>query len=161
MNSPASPPASSVPSRMPPAEAVDLKEYGALKEGQTQSMNKRLFFQLHVFTGCHSHDALVSAIQASGLEAVLYANFSDSRGVGILTFSEDPAVFTTTARKLLSSGLFSTLTPCPEFTMTGRTYAAGREADLEDWLLQKPRRNALNKDIKWAVSYPLRRKSEL
>ena len=160
MNPPVSPQTPHAAAHMPPVEAVDLKEYGALKQGQTQSIDKRLFFQLHVFTGCHSHDALVSAVQASGLEAVLYANFSDPRGVGILTFAEDAAVFTTTVRKLLSSGLFSALTPCPEFTMTGRTYAAGREPDLEDWLLQKPRRNALNKEMKWAVWYPLRRKSE-
>ena len=141
-------------------EAVDLKEYGAPKEGRPQSLDRRLFFQLHVFTGCHSHDALVSAVQGSGLEAVLYASFADPRGVGILTFAEDPSVFTTTARKLLNSGLFSALTPCPEFTMSGRTYAAGREPDVEDWLLHKPRRNALNKELKWAVWYPLKRKSE-
>lgn len=141
-------------------EKIDLKEYGAPKQGEPQSLDKRLFFQLHVFTGCASHDALVSAVQGSGLEAVLYANYSDPRGIGILIFSEDPSTFTTAARKLLNSGLFSTLVPCPEFTMTGRTYAAGREPDLEDWLLRKPRRNALNKEMKWAVWYPLRRKSE-
>lgn len=141
-------------------EKIDLKEYGAPKQGEPQSLDKRLFFQLHVFTGCASHDALVSAVQGSGLEAVIYANYSDPRGIGVLIFSEDPSVFTATARKLLNSGLFSTLTPCPEFTMTGRTYAAGREPELEDWLLHKPRRNALNKEMKWAVWYPLRRKPE-
>lgn len=160
MNSPGSPQTSHAPAGMPPVEAVDIKEHGAPKQGQPQTSSKRLFFQLHVFTGCLNHDALISAVQASGLEAVLYANFSDPRGVAVLNFSEDPAVFTSTARKFLSSGLFSALVPCPEFTMSGRTYASGREADLEDWLLHKPRRNALNKDLKWAVWYPLRRKPE-
>ena len=44
--------------------------------------------------------------------------------------------------------------------MFGRTYSSGREADLEDWLLRKPKRNALNPQLKWAVWYPLRRKPE-
>lgn len=44
--------------------------------------------------------------------------------------------------------------------MLGRSYAAGREADLEDWLLWKPRRNALNPKFPWAMWYPLRRKPE-
>ena len=44
--------------------------------------------------------------------------------------------------------------------MLGRTYSTGREADLEDWLLEKPRRNALNPQWPWAIWYPLRRKPE-
>ena len=44
--------------------------------------------------------------------------------------------------------------------MFGRTYSTGREADLEDWLLRKPRRAALNPQWPWAVWYPLRRKPE-
>ena len=44
--------------------------------------------------------------------------------------------------------------------MIGRTYALGHEPDLEDWLLRKPRRNALNPALPWAVWYPLRRKPE-
>ena len=44
--------------------------------------------------------------------------------------------------------------------MTGRTYSSGREAQLDDYLLGKPRRNALNTDWPWAVWYPLRRTGE-
>ena len=44
--------------------------------------------------------------------------------------------------------------------MIGRTYSTGREADLEDWLLVKPKRNALNPEWPWAIWYPLRRKPE-
>ncbi len=44
--------------------------------------------------------------------------------------------------------------------MTGRTYSTGRETELEDWLLWKPRRNALNPEWTWAIWYPLRRKPE-
>ena len=41
--------------------------------------------------------------------------------------------------------------------MLGRTYALGYEPDLEDWLLQKPRRTVSNPEWPWAVWYPLRR----
>ena len=44
--------------------------------------------------------------------------------------------------------------------MTGRTYSSGYEPDLEDWLLVKPRRNALNPELSWAIWYPLRRRPE-
>ena len=41
--------------------------------------------------------------------------------------------------------------------MLGRTYALGYEPDLEDVLLQRPRRTVLNPAWPWAVWYPLRR----
>jgi chlorite dismutase len=41
--------------------------------------------------------------------------------------------------------------------MMGRTYAIGYEPELRDWLLDKPRRNATDPDMPWAVWYPLRR----
>ena len=40
--------------------------------------------------------------------------------------------------------------------MFGRTYS-GYEADLEDWLLGRPRRTALDPEWPWAIWYPLRR----
>jgi chlorite dismutase len=52
------------------------------------------------------------------------------------------------------------LTPKPEYSMLGRTYALGHEPNLEDWLLHKPRRTAANPESPWAVWYPLRRKGE-
>ncbi len=41
--------------------------------------------------------------------------------------------------------------------MLGRTYSMGWEADLEESLLTRPRRNLSNPDLGWAVWYPLRR----
>ena len=41
--------------------------------------------------------------------------------------------------------------------MFGRTYSSGFEPDLEDWLLQRPRRTVLNAAWPWAIWYPLRR----
>ncbi len=144
----------------PAAEPVDLREHGALKAGAPQSLDKRLFFQLQVFTGCADPAGAAKALETSGLESVLYLDVNDPRGIGVLFMNEDPSVLTGPARKVLNTRPFTEFTPRPEMTMTGRTYAAGREADLEDWLLYKPRRNALNAQLKWAVWYPLRRKPE-
>jgi chlorite dismutase len=41
--------------------------------------------------------------------------------------------------------------------MFGRTYASGFESDVEDWLLARPRRTALNTAWLWGIWYPLRR----
>ena len=135
---------------------VDLLEHGAPREGEPQALDARLFLQLQIFTGCPDSAPLVQAIKESGLEAVVYANLNDPRGVGVLLISEDPEEFVT-ARRLFLESPWSDLTPLPEFTMIGRSYAAGREKDLEDWLLYKPRRNALGPDNAWAIWYPLRR----
>ena len=144
----------------PTPEKVDIKEYGAPKNGAPQSSDRRLFMQLYVFTDCPRPAEIVSVLKASGLESVLYLDVNDPRGIGVLFMSEDPALFTGKIREVLGGEVFSALKPRPELTMFGRTYSGGREADLEDWLLQKPRRNAFNPEMKWVVWYPLRRKSE-
>ena len=41
--------------------------------------------------------------------------------------------------------------------MFGRTYALGYEPDLQEVLLERPRRTVLNPDWPWAIWYPLRR----
>ncbi|MGH7198704.1 MAG: chlorite dismutase family protein, partial [Candidatus Omnitrophota bacterium] len=138
----------------------DIREYGAAKDGTRQASDKRLFMQLLVYTECRDAQALVKPLEASGLEAVLYLDVNDPRGVGLLFMSEDPALFTGEVRKLLSSEPFGSLKPRPELTMIGRTYSIGHEQDLEDWLLRKPRRNAFNAEHRWAVWYPLRRRPE-
>jgi len=142
------------------AEPPDIKEYGAPKEGVRQASDKRLFIQLLVFTECLDPSKLLKPLEASGLEAVVYLDVNDPRGVGLLFASEDPALFTDRARKLLTSEPFSSLKPRPELTMIGRTYSSGFEPDLEDWLLRKPRRNLFNEGLSWAIWYPLRRTGE-
>ena len=145
--------------RPAPAEdgAPDLREHGAPVRGQAQTLERRLFVQLHVFTGCLSTGSVVDAVQRSGLDAVVYADLNDPRGVGVLLMDEDPAVFAGAGRALLVGQPFSALTPRPDFTMLGRTYSSGREPDLADFLLRKVPRNALNPGYPWAVWYPLRR----
>jgi chlorite dismutase len=113
--------------------------------------------QLQVFTGCTDAKPLVGALEASGMEAVLYEDVNDPRGVGVLTMSEDPTLFVTGVRDLLNRGPFAALPLRPELTMMGRTYASGFEADLDEWLLRRPRRTALNPAWPWGIWYPLRR----
>jgi chlorite dismutase len=88
---------------------------------------------------------------------VLYHDVNDPRGVAVLGMSEDPAFFVGRFRDLLNAGRFDELRLKPELTMIGRTYASGFEGDLDEWLLRRPRRTALNPAWPWAIWYPLRR----
>ena len=132
---------------------VDVRERGA----HQQISDRRLYMHLQVFTGCTDGKPLVHALEASGMEAVLYEDVNDPRGVGVLTMSEDPTLFVTGVRDLLNRGPFADLPLRPELTMMGRTYASGFEADLDEWLLRRPRRTALNPAWPWGIWYPLRR----
>ncbi len=132
---------------------VDVRERGA----NQQSVDRRLFMQLQVLGGCSDSKPLVRALEASRGEAVLYQDLNDPRGVAVLGMSEDPAFFVGPFRELLNAGPFGELMLKPELTMVGRTYASGFETDLEEWLLRRPRRTALNPEWPWAIWYPLRR----
>jgi aryl-alcohol dehydrogenase-like predicted oxidoreductase/chlorite dismutase len=143
-----------------PSDIRDIRERGAARNGIPQTSNRRLYLQLQAFGGCKDTESLISATRESGLETVLYADVNDPFGVALLTIAEDPEMFVNEARDFLVHSPFADLEQKPNFTMVGRSYAAGREQNLEDWLLGKPRRNALNPDLPWAVWYPLRRKSD-
>jgi chlorite dismutase len=132
---------------------VDVRERGA----NQQSADRRLFMQLQVFGGCVDAKPLVRALEASRLEAVLYLDVNDPRGVAVLGMSEDPTAFVGPFRELLNAGGFGDLVLKPDMTMVGRTYASGFEADLDEWLLRRPRRTALNPAWPWGIWYPLRR----
>ncbi|HMD34658.1 MAG TPA: chlorite dismutase family protein [Vicinamibacterales bacterium] len=147
------------PARKGP-EPPDLGEKGGMKNGQPQRSDVRLFMQFLAFGGPGEGirtDALVDAIDASGVAGVLYEDVNDPRGVGLLTLDEDPNFFIDRVRRMLNGPAFRPLVQKPEYTMLGRTYALGYEPDLVDVLQHRPRRTVLNPDWKWAVWYPLRR----
>ncbi len=155
------PPASAPAAHGPPRkgyEMPDLREKAVTPKGETQILEKRLYMQLHVYTGCNDPRAAADALKASGLESALYLDFNDPRGIAVLAMAEDPSVFTGALRQVLTSAPFSGLLRRPELGMIGRTYATGREANLEFMLLKRPRETVLNPDWPWAVWYPLRRK---
>jgi hypothetical protein len=132
---------------------VDVREHGA----QGKMADRRLFVQLQAFGGCADTKSLVRALESSRLEGALYQDVNDPRGVAVLAMSEDPAFFAQGLREILNAEPFAGLPLKPALTMIGRTYASGFEADLDDWLLQRPRRTVLNGAWPWAIWYPLRR----
>jgi hypothetical protein len=132
---------------------VDVRERGAAQ----QTSERRLFMQLQALGGCTDAKPLVRALEASRMEAVLYQDVNDTRGIAVLGMSEDPTFFVGPFRELLNAGAFGELVVKPELTMLGRTYASGFEADLDEWLLRRPRRTALNAAWPWGIWYPLRR----
>lgn len=138
-------------------EPLDLREKGGSRGGERQVSDRRLFMQLLAYGDSADSSVLVRALEESGLEGVLYADANDPAGVGLLTWAADPAFFVTRLRRFLQRSPFAELTHKPEFTMLGRTYSIGYEPQLEDWLLDRPRRVATGADARWAIYYPLRR----
>ncbi len=138
-------------------EKPDLREFGGERGGQRQSSDRRLFMQLLAFGGCSITPGLLRELDRSGLEGALYEDVNDPQGVALLTWSADPAFFAGELRQWLQHSAFAGLDFKPEFTLLGRSYAIGHEPDLDDWLLDKPRRAATDPAMPWAVWYPLRR----
>jgi hypothetical protein len=132
---------------------TDVQEHGA----NQQTSNRRLYMQLQVFGHCTDIGRLIASLQQHQVQAVLYQDVNDPRGVGLLTMHEEPTFFVTTLRNLVNSDPFRELSQKLEFTMIGRSYSSGYESDLEDWLLHRPRRTVLNPAWPWAIWYPLRR----
>src|SRR6476646_1069837 len=116
-------------------EPPDISEKGGMKNGQPQRSDQRLFMQLLAFGGCADTRPLAGALARAGTSGVLYEDANDPRGVVILTFTQDPAVFVDGVRPLLNAAPFASLVQKPEYTMLGRTYAIGYEPDLQETLL--------------------------
>jgi chlorite dismutase len=134
-----------------------LSEKGGMKNGEPQRSDTRLFMQFMAFAGCTDATAVVDTLARAKISGVLYDDVNDPRGIGLLTFSEDPDYFVDRVRALFDEAPFAVLVQKPEFTLLGRTYAIGYEPDLPEVLLHRPRRTVLNPLWKWGVWYPLRR----
>src|ERR1700753_2913161 len=118
---------------------LDVRERGAQRDGQPPLLDGRLFMQLLVF-GCapepgpaHVVPKLVAALRAAGMGSVLYEDVNDPFALGLLTFTEEPADFLTKVRPAVAA-LGTAVSVRPDFTMLGRTYSSGYEADLDFWL---------------------------
>ncbi|HVR18089.1 MAG TPA: hypothetical protein VMS65_00285, partial [Polyangiaceae bacterium] len=147
-------------SHEPALPPIDVREHGAVRDGVPQVLDRRLFMQLLVFTCGRDLEpsravvALGRALAGLSIGSVVYEDVNDPRGFGVLSFSEDPAEFVTKIRPALASPELAALSLRPEFTMLGRSYASGFEADLEHWVLKRPRETVLNEEWPWAVWYP-------
>lgn len=138
-------------------EPPDISERGGLKGGVPQRSDERLFMQLLAFGGCPDPKPLAAALAEASVAGVVYEDLNDPKGVAVLALNRDPNFFIDTLRPILGCEPFSRLTPKPELTMFGRTYALGYEPDLDETLFDRPTRTVLNPDWRWAVWYPLRR----
>ena len=138
-------------------DEADVAEHGRTADGEATSLDRRLYMQLHAFGGATDTPALAAALDVAGVEGVLYEDVNDPSGVALLTLAEDPEDFVSGLRDFLTRAPFAALVPKPELTMLGRTYAVGHEQDLEETLVERPRRRVLDRELRWAIWYPLRR----
>ena len=145
--------------KQPGLPTIDVDEHGGKRDGVRQASSTRLFLQLLVFDAppAFRHGALASRLAEETIASVVYADASDPRGFGLLTWSEDPAHFVTRVRPLFAAAPLVDVTIRPGWTMLGRTYGTGHDPDLEDSLLKRPVRNVTNAELAWHVWYPLRR----
>lgn len=142
-------------------ETIDLSEKGGVRAGVQQTSDRRLFMQLLAFGDAPDTAALINDLEDSGLEAVLYEDLNDPFGIALLTWSDNPEFFISKLRPFFrQSAAFRDLTPKPEYTMIGRSYALGHEPNLEDWLLERSPRSVTDRAWPWHIWYPLRRKGE-
>jgi chlorite dismutase len=138
-------------------DSLDISEKGRAEDGRTISSDRRLFLQLLAFGSCHDVNLLIQALVDAGIAGVLYEDINDPRGVALLAVSERPDFFISELRQFLNRPPFSELLIKPEYTMLGRTYALGYEADLDEVLVRRPLGRILDPKMPWAIWYPLRR----
>lgn len=143
-----------------PAAPLDIREQGVDKNGQPTHFDRRVYCRLQVFTGCRDWKPVAAALKGAGVPSVLYRDVNDPLGVGVLLIGEESALFAEKVNDLFLSPAFASLSRRPEMSMLGRSYSTGREQDLEDWMLARSARYALDPQWPWAVWYPLRRKPE-
>ena len=152
--------------KSPGLPEVDVNEYGGKRDGVRQSMNRRLFMQLLVFDTPVGHPpdevsrTIAKQLTERKIGGVVYADTMNPRGIGLLTWSEDPAHFVRNVRPLFASEALSRVEVRPGYAMIGRTYSTGHEPDLEFVLLRRAIDNVLNGKYDWHVWYPLRRNGE-
>jgi chlorite dismutase len=140
----------------PQVEPLDLSEKGR-RDGQTISLDRRLFMKFTAFGQCRDPERVAVALAEAEVDGVLYVDANDPQGIGLMTPSEDPELFVGALRGVLNKEPFTALEHRPEFDMLGRTYSIGYEPDLEETLLLRPRRKLLDPALTWAVWYPLQR----
>lgn len=138
-------------------EPPDLSEKGGTKDGQPQRSDDRLFMQLLAFGGCADATAVARQLESPRVDTVVYEDVNDPGGIAVLTMTRTPDDFVEVVRPALARGACASLTLKPDYTMLGRTYSLGYEPDLNETLIDRPRRTVLNPDWPWAIWYPLRR----
>jgi hypothetical protein len=142
---------------------IDVLEYGGKKDDKRQSLDRRLFMQLLVFdaTVGHSGDSvaigLAALLRERSVRGVVYADTQNPHGVGLLTWSDDPAHFIKNVRPLFALPPLAPIVMRQGWGMLGRSYGQGHEPDLAHVVLQRPVDQVMNEGYPWHIWYPLRR----
>lgn len=136
---------------------IDIREHGRAPDGRRIFSKRRLFMQLLSWGECRDVGPLVESLSSAGVPGVFYEDVNDPKGVALLTFSEEPEYFVRELRPFLLESPFDLLSPRPEYTMLGRTYALGHEPDLDEALITRPLGRVCNPEYTWAIWYPMRR----
>ncbi|HUX14340.1 MAG TPA: chlorite dismutase family protein [Spirochaetia bacterium] len=139
------------------ASAVDVREKGRTTVNGIHAIDRRLFVQFLAFGACRRIEKVEAELRSSGLQAVLYEDLNDPFGIGLITYSEEPDYFLDEVRDYIVRSSLRTLAFKQEYTMFGRTYARGYESDLQEAIIDRPKRNLQDETLPWAVWYPLRR----
>ncbi len=145
------------PGSPPQLPHIDISEKGRDADGSATSLNRRLFMQFMALEGEGGIEELVALSQKENPQWVLYQDFNDPRGAGVLVFCEDPAYVSEVIHPLLNSSVGKNWKVRPEFTMVGRTYSIGYESDLEEVLINRPVTKICDPELPWSVWYPVRR----
>jgi chlorite dismutase len=135
---------------------VDLAEKGQ-RDDKVISLDRRLFMQFLAFGGASETAPYAAQLDEAGISGALYEDINDPLGLGLLTFSEDPNDFFARLRPVLRARPFVDLRLKAEYTMLGRTYSIGYEADLEKTLITRPSERVTDSKLPWAIWYPVRR----
>jgi len=135
----------------------DLSEKGRDVRGQVIRSDRRLYMQVLAFGECHDLAPVIEAVRGVKAPVAVYRDLNDPLGIGLATASETPDFFLGPWRDALGGSAFADLMPKPEYTMFGRSYSIGYEADLDHVLVNRPVQRLTNPEWPWAVWYPLRR----
>src|SRR6186997_2363793 len=132
-------------------EPPDISERGGLKDGEPQRSDDRLFVQLLAFGNCAKPLDVRDYLYKASVENIVYEDLNDPLGIAVVMMSRTPGDFIDVMRPILTSGPCAGLQLKPHFTMTGRTYSLGYEPDLNETLIERPRRTILNPDWRWGI----------
>jgi len=100
---------------------------------------------------------LTGEFERVSAQAVIYQDLNDAKGIGVMVYCEDPGYIVDQIHPILNHERLGEMEYREEFTMIGRTYSIGYEADLEDVLIKRPARRVCDRSTPWAVYYPVRR----
>lgn len=144
----------------------DIREIGLAVRGVVQALDRRLYVHLAIYRGRVDLAAVADMLrrressEAEPAEWVLYADAVDPFAFGLLALNESPERLMEFMRRAAALAPLDSCELDSQRTLYGRTYSSGREPDLVEALLERPRRYLFHKDWNWVVWYPLRRKPE-